>query len=1435
MDAPEYFSKGFDHLDQLRTTLADLTGPTVLLHELIQNADDAEGVSEMSIQVDEKALWVRNDASFTDCGHPKLGSCPWLDDEKTACDFHSFRRMAGGLKSLKEDTTGAFGIGFLSVYQITDRPELVSAGRHWKLNELETEKRRIEQCRGCDLCRGASGTLFYLPWARDNDSDLRRRLERVPVTDETIEDLAADFARSLPDTAIFLRRLQEVRLVRDGDVLETVTIDRDDPGLLLVDVSGRSQIWLMIETDFEEEAEALYRRYEGIVRRSRKPLVRLAVPHTEIEGDLYASLPTRDVTKLGFHINAEFFPSSDRKHLHFGNDHRGEWNRAAIRAAGEAFARILPMLTTELDPVHFYSILLRAHRAVNHDLDPVFKVFWTSALPILRESPMAYTSGGAWHQMDDVLSPYAEEDFEAAGAMEAIGLRLVDKSVWTHLQQLPRAELGLDSLGIPEIVSSLTRIGLNQTVPLISSPLDPATLSSVRGILDRMLTRRGADSDSIGSCAIFPSSDGHLRLPGDVYRGDDKTIEFFDSLGTSVPFVEASAIRRNKELAGLVPEFNAEAAVDALTCVTEGHLRSILNDEEVFSRLFGWLEKRIEDLGEQSIERLATLPIFPSGQSFEPLVDIYLPGGFEDLLGLSSVIDLDRLGKHRDFVERLGIRTLDIHTYFADLVPRVAENGSLDPPKRRLLLRLLADNLGKVREDRMVRDALSGLEIIETEAGDWVRPDECYLRTTLVSDILGDVSIARLPPEGQDSFRDASSWLGVEDRPRLGDVLDKLDELASIPVTRDGVRAVGTIVQFLSEGEDLAPGIIPSLTKKPWMPDSEFHDWHLPSDTFFPFQEYLFSTQAVFIGIQRDLLVGSVNTFLEEVGVRKDVPVSLVVSHLRAVAEAGQKVNQEVYTFLDQNAADPLVSSLRGTDILHVGDGRYIRTDHCFIGQHNFGRFRHTLGPSFARYRYLLEALSIADSPSWEDALRVLIDIASQVGKAHLALEDDDKAVVKHCWHVLDEAILSGDAEDSDLAALRGHRVIPDARSILNAPDHMLFDDYPKLSGRFELVRNNLIPKWDGLWRAMEAAGVKSFLSVLSSNAVEAQAPGDHAAAQELIESRMVPLLRVMHDVEGDVRSRLDEIHCQKVKGLRIQRLVKAFNQTETLPPEEVSAFYDARSGILMIEDGTKLPVTSIARELAMGLTGVGGNYAAAIKEVLSASSVDSAHSILDELDFPSLLETGLEGFVGDIVDLGADPEDDTTHYKKPSKSPSEVEEDSTEEPEDQAVEPEDLENAEEPKPAKKWREPSMILRSYVVEGGDVDRDGASNPHHDPEIAEAGVRRVMAYEVEQGRVPTEMPPLNKGFDIRSSSPDGIRFIEVKSIKGGWSESSDASMTKPQFEMAQEEGEAFWLYVVERAMSEDFAIWPIQDPARKVARFIFDDGWASVAGEFFEGG
>jgi hypothetical protein len=72
----------------------------------------------------------------------------------------------------------------------------------------------------------------------------------------------------------------------------------------------------------------------------------------------------------------------------------------------------------------------------------------------------------------------------------------------------------------------------------------------------------------------------------------------------------------------------------------------------------------------------------------------------------------------------------------------------------------------------------------------------------------------------------------------------------------------------------------------------------------------------------------------------------------------------------------------------------------------------------------------------------------------------------------------------------------------------------------------------------------------------------------------------------------------------------------------------------------------------------------------------------------------------------------------------------------------------------------------------------------------------------------------------------VRYIEVKSNSGLWG-TLGVGLSKPQFDKASELGDRYWLYVVENAVGEGSRVYRINNPARRVDQFLYDDGWRGL--------
>ena len=129
-----------------------------------------------------------------------------------------------------------------------------------------------------------------------------------------------------------------------------------------------------------------------------------------------------------------------------------------------------------------------------------------------------------------------------------------------------------------------------------------------------------------------------------------------------------------------------------------------------------------------------------------------------------------------------------------------------------------------------------------------------------------------------------------------------------------------------------------------------------------------------------------------------------------------------------------------------------------------------------------------------------------------------------------------------------------------------------------------------------------------------------------------------------------------------------------------------------------------------------------------------------------------------------------------------------------------------------------------VGEGADSDPDGLEHARR-MELEAAAIEFILSREPDWRRTPSN----NAGFDLyRGASMTAAKeWCEVKAMTGSL-EDRPVGLSRVQFEWAREHGDAYWLYVVERAGTDDAQTVRIQDPAGKAMTFTFDCGWRAVA-------
>jgi hypothetical protein len=1470
-------ARSIDYLGSIRRMLKDLTGYATLAFELIQNADDAPGASIMKFNFATDALVVWNDGQFTDCGDQiNLGPDDCRDLIRTGhrCDFHRFRLVSSGDKRRLEDTTGSFGIGFTAVYQITDHPELISNGHHWILDELKLEGERITICPGCEACQGELGTRFILPWARDVDSDFRKGTDSQAVDEVWIQGFLATLEESTPTALLFLRKLKDIDVLVDGKLRRSFTRQMSGDDVLIAD-GETDRLWRLFIGNFDEEASVL--RGINPIEETRTSLVTIALPiEGHVEGLLCAYLPTEDRTALPFHVNADFFPGSDRKHL-LTDSYQGKWNLAAVERAATLLAEHLEELPDLLGHISLWDLLLAAHKVASApgagQIPEWTRAFWGALSPLLAQTRVMYTSAGDWAFPSDVRILGTREEERALPLLQDLGLRLVHPDLRDHCFKMPRREvLGISELDLGDLAQSLESIGLTKPASYEELPSQVSSIESREQLwreLDTLMGRSRQElavfRERLQSLALAPTTDGYLCPCESTYRADARTMKLFTDAGTRLSFLNLAVLPSElNRFVDLCPEFLAADAIEALAEMEAADLiEAQVSGRAPSARIVSWFARHDEDFVAETSWRdeLVALPIFPSASGPRPLSELALPGDFQDPLSLAELVQLEGLKSHLPFLEALGAARLDLETYVTQFVPKAAVDRDVSFDRWRAVVALLASKLGEIADIARVRAVLEELPLVECSEG-FLPADQVYFESDLLNRVLGtDYNKAVLPVEHRGSVRALFQWLGVESTPRPVDVLGRIRDLASAPPNRIARAAVANIVRYLGEapasevGSSLGP--FSSLRGMRWLPaEGDETGWHVPTKVCSAFSRHLFSSQGVFLDVPLGTQRRS-SYFLRALGVRDAPTTAEVVNHLLFCSARTEAVNREVYTFLNLHADEPETSQLRGHRCLLLDSGEYVSPAEVFWGQHPFGRFRVTLGPAFQGFNALLSRLGVKEYPGYLDAIDVLRSIATQFGRDNSPVDnEDDRRVVTKCWRMLEEALAEEELEGPELAKLHAFKCVLDRRNLLVEPRFAFFEDLPGLVKKLgEALASSLITRPEGAWRAMAGAGVRNLSEAVATHLVERRSPKPDEDLMRCVTERYSLLRRALDPVVQlrgeELKDRIHSLRFILVSDLKVRYTLDTPRLESEVWTESALYVADERT-LYSRPEGTGRPWMSIAKEIARALCPevLPGAVAASLALALEPISIEEASARLDEAGLPTLAEEDLGTAAAGVAQGFGGPEappnetavsiDEVQERAPQTALPGEGQAEAAapaglgrEKPGPQDGETSRLSPAGRHHPTPSVPHPITrgVLRSYVV-AIDPNRPGANGEREDPgrNLTDiAGIRRVMEYEQTQGRHPTEMPHQNPGYDIESRNESGEieRYIEVKSLSGDW-DSYGAAVTPTQFRKAQTEGDRFWLYVVEHPERSDYQISAIRNPAGKVDQFLFDDGWRAIA-------
>lgn len=1442
----EYLSQDSDYLDILRTKLGDLQGADTLIHELTQNAHDAYQDAERTtpastivFDICDDGLLVTNDGVFSSCGQVSAPECLWVesDTEHERCDFHRFRKVAAGDKAKAENVFGAFGVGFISVYQVTDQPELWSSGLHWTLNPAAKTAERILSESDPEH---RPGTTFWLPWAPSTGSDLGRILRRAPVEPEDHIHALVDLGANVAERAImFLRSIESVEIRRNGERVSLITKTESD-SQLVVDRDGVACSWLLLAGDFSQYKTEADARLAGQLTK-RSPIATVAIPEdpSSIEGLLFCGLPTRQPTQLPFHVDAHFFPSSDRKRIDVeGESYQVEWNLAALDAAADAVSANLDTIGLTLGHRALWSLLSGLYsQGQRTDLQ---EIFWTSAEGKARSGEVVYSSEGDWQSPTEVMFLQQLEEEANLPALEAIGLKLAHPDLRPH--QSTMSALGVKRVHAAVVADAIAGVAPADRTKAVNAhhALAEDELRKQLGAeLSQRFTIEKPDRveqvrETLGELAVCLTLRENLTAPQYLIGAPSAAeVKAISAMGLSQ--VMAHSVERNGAMIrSLVP---GDYVLKTCQYVVAQVQREGLQCESLLAKFFHWMrDNHVADIRESDkLQRLLTSArIWPSNGGLFRLVELTVPGGFQDTLGLAMTVDSGFAEGLVDIARLLGCPQLDVVRYAIDYVPRLFDHGQPSIQDVSELLKDLAACSSELLSSREALDVLGDLPLAPCSDGAARCPRDVLFDSADIRELLGNEAPTCTPENA--IVRSLLQSLGTNDSVTVQAVVARARELSAStlnPTTRRAAQTALRTLAGLNVMHSVDTDVLAELRRLAWLPATDDDNWHRPSELLTAFRRDLFGDH----GLQLDFPLKAqwdAADLLRTLECRQYPSPDEAIDYLEELLRSGKEVPIGLFKLLDRDITPGVAKRLSPLPLFLASGGLRFGPDRAFLGTHPFGDWAVTLNAEWASLSGLLEHLHIKREPDALDAARILAYIDYERGEFHEPLDSQTSAVVNACWSLIGQDPESPLLDDIR-SEIEGRRTAVNAEGVLVPPDSVFFNDQPALARYLEgALGPALISRIGESWRGLALCGTSGVSASIGVEVLEAAEPQDMTEGfRESIETKRDPILRALAQ---DDRLAAPEalltnwlaLTCVGVTKLEV-RVTMARPRLDVVVDGIQGALLDRTADTLYVVRDQTYPSAAVSRELLTGASVEAGHLPlliTALDQVLAAPDAGAAQDALDVRGF-ARHESSPAVAEGAACDLT-----DGTDVEAPESSSEE---------EQRATSPEERPSEKPPGAGSeltKGRKPQRReerLHSYVIaahdENEDQEADGEARHKRNLEIDKAGTARVMAYEISKGRRPKKMTHLNKGYDVASEDKLGnVRFIEVKSTVNLWGRDG-VGITPAQHEYARKNPDDWWLYVVEAAESEDdWAIYCINNFVERTHRYMFDDGWRMAAKE-----
>lgn len=1177
-----------DLCGNIEQALKGLLGFGIMGLELVQNADDA-GADILVFDARSEALFVSNNAEFTNCGHLH-GRCQWekAGDPrglKRPCNFHAISRMGSRSKIGATEQIGRFGIGFVSVYQVTDTPIIRSVGAQVQLDPL-SGRGTVSQIE----CK--PGTEFELPWASAN-SDIRSALNLSPTPPNVASSVAFEIAQMLKSSLLFLRNLKQVEVREEGDLVNSVTIDRSEERVILDFAIGGNSEWLILEgsADAVIEAAQLSKRFEALERLDRSRIVSLAIPidAKPIEGLLFAYLPTQHRTGLPVHVNADFFPHASRQDIVLkGEGHERYWNETLIVTATKILSANFEKIRDTLGPKKLWELGSAAYKLRG---EIAFNEFWEAFREGAARHLCVWTQAGKWHMADGTfLAPETMPPAQRS-ALERVGVEIIDESLRPEFTAL--TAVGSRNLVLSTAVSALEK---NAGLSIVSNEsFVPELWNAVARLMQVSESRTGYASvvQRLQAAVFLLDIDGDAASPDQVWR--------------LPPGVNSTHIRRYLPACPIVndkvtaiPSF--EGLISELTLEEFAALiANALSDENDALTLIGALPEDVTSFYKLLVsfppdetrgteQRLAETPLLWTKQGFVPPSRSQLPGHFRDPSGYFRLIDTSLFPPGMEEFARdvLNVDVLSFHDYIDNHLVTILTTDLSRVQYHEIVTQIVTHRNELADKGSLIR--LADRPFVRTKAGNYVRPSSCYYWSAELESILGEdretwVDQSWMPsgPNGAKLRDILESQLGMPVTVTARHIVERIRDLASDETPDEVADSVTPLIRHMierwprfEEAESEAFQELQNLEFLPGLVDGErdLEKLYLPTEVFRAARAAGFSSQVAVIDLAPLRRASrTVNDILDLLEVPEEPVTQVVIDHLISCIEKDIAPSTLTYAILNErvDAKDnlPAIETLSALNIIYDPQiGRYLGPDEVFWFPPPFRGYWWQANRNMAQHSALYNLLGVRDEPEPIDFAKLMLKIAARADLTTENLETHSRCLDKLCGFL--EENEPGFLSAIELLKTDGSLLTVDGDAIW--PVDSIWIDAPQLADAFGSALNDCLIKppeaaRTSLVRLYQALGVRQLSKVASWRLASEPDRQSEPQASEYLRERADLLLWIAPNTASrrTLLSILKEIEVQSSERLAVHAEIAEFDPPVCSPITQVTAFFEAESHILHV------------------------------------------------------------------------------------------------------------------------------------------------------------------------------------------------------------------------------------------------------------------------------